>query len=405
MNNTKKITFFLLLCSGFMSCIYWNPTLGGKIIKILMYICLIYIFCKKKQISFFSSGISVCVLCFAFIPFLSIITAYLVHEQSFLHSCYGSQMHLMYLFYFLFHSYKINTKNILTSFFLLGVLWCLIEIIQQISYPSFWFATRMDNDEMELEIRNGIYRYNVFGYQFGLIMLFYSFTQYLKNRKIVYLFGLILGLVGIYLLATRQIMFAAILCLLYALYSREKIKMSSLLIVIGCGFLIYKNFNQLFGEFVDMTKEIDEDYVRFLSYEFYGVEYNNGNLLQILLGNGDPVRDSKYQLEINSYEEEGLWRSDIGLVGLYSLYGFFYIITIIYFFIFCYRNRKYIDLYLKMYLVFMFSTSIMLLHFGYGYGRIAITSFIFYLVDKSITYKKTKLKVYAPTSNNCNTCL
>lgn len=371
-----------------MSYIYWDPTLGGQLIKILMYLCVIYVIFQKKLKSPRDSKLFPYVLCFTFIPFLSIIPAMLVHNQSFSACMYGNQMHLMYFFFPLLYYWQVNPKDILKAFIVLGVLWCLIEIIQQISYPQFWFATRMETEDKSLEIRNGIYRYNVAGREFGLIMLFYCFMQYLKNKKFLYLIGFVLGLVGVYLLATRQIMVAVLICIIYALFACNKIKLSSLVILIGIGYLIYINSSLLFGDFVEMTERVDKDYIRFIAYEFYGLKYNDGNLLQILLGNGDPARESNYQIEIKRYEEQGLWRADIGVVGLYSLYGLFYVVAIVAFFIYCFRNRKYIDLYLQMYLIFMLSTCIMLYHFGGTYERIAIMSFITYLIDKSITKNK-----------------
>ena len=220
-------------------------------------------------------------------------------------------------------------------------------------------------------------------------MLFYSFVQYMKTRKRLFLFGFVLGLVGIYILATRQIMVASALCLLYGMFSLGKMKLSSFLGIAVVFTVIYLNMDVLFGEYIEKTtNDLTDDYVRFASYEFYGISYNEGNFLRILLGNGDPGRNTSYANEISKFEDYGLFRADVGIVGMYSLYGIVYVICVILFFAFCYHKRRYIDLYLKMYIVFMLVTSVMLWHFGYSYERISIMSCIFFLIDKSISRNK-----------------
>ena len=127
-----------------------------------------------------------------------------------------------------------------------------------------------------------------------------------------------------------------------------------------------------------------------MSYEYYGISQNGGNLFQILLGNGCPGRNSQYAIEINKLEEVyGLFRADIGIVGMYSQYGLLYVINILAFFMYCFKMRKYIDLYLRMFIIFMITTSIMLWHFGLNFERISIMCLILYLIDKSISQHKS----------------
>ena len=221
----------------------------------------------------------------------------------------------------------------------------------------------------------------------------------MKNRKGIFLFGFVLGLAGIYILATRQVMVAAALCLLYGMFSLGKMKLSSFLCIVVVFAVIYLNMDVLFGEYIEKTtNDLTEDNVRLVSYEFYGIRYNEGDFLRILLGNGDPGRYTSYANEISKFEDYGLFRADIGIVGMYSLYGIVYVICVIMFFAFCFYKRRYIDLYLKMYIVFMLVTSVMLWHFGYSYERISIMSCIFFLIDKSISRNKS---LQSKQSNLC----
>lgn len=328
---------------------------------------------------------------FMLLPFLSIVPAALIHGQNIGESFYGTKFNLLYLEFFLLYIINIKEADILKIIWYLGVGWCMVEIIQQFTYPQIWFATRIGENNNTIEIRNGIYRFNIIGREFGLLMLFYTFVKYLQTHKTKYILGILIGLTGIYLLATRQIIVATAFSLLYGFFLSKKINLIS---TIGIGFiilLIYLNSDRLFGEYIEKTSEqLSDTNIRLLSYEYYGISQNGGNLFQILLGNGCPGRNSQYAIEINKLEEVyGLFRADIGIVGMYSQYGLLYVINILAFFMYCFKMRKYIDLYLRMFIIFMITTSIMLWHFGLNFERISIMCLILYLIDKSISQHKS----------------
>lgn len=386
-----KIFFTILLVILFSQCfslINWSQSLGGQITKlslvILAFFCIThYKFIPKSEINKF-------VLLLMLIPFISIFGSYYVHNQSLWTGFNSTFFSLTYLFYFLLYIFKIEEKTVLKLCIIFGLLWTFIEVIQQFTYPHIWFATRYDTFEKAIEVRNGVYRFNIEGREFGLLLLFFSFQKYLDTSKRKYLMGIVTGLVGIYMLATRQIMAAALLSLLYALVVMHKLKISTFLGLTVVGLLIYANMDTLFGDYIKMTKDVDEDYIRFVSYEFFGLEYNKGNVLPMLIGNGLNGRTSSYGMEIENYGDIGLFREDIGIVGMYSIYGIFYVLVIFLFFIFIFLKRKLIDTYLLMYVFYMFTTSIMLHHFGYSPHHIMTLCIVLYLINQSITRNKSR---------------
>lgn len=397
--NIFVVLLLLAVFTEGFSFVGWNPTLGGRFIQLVLYALMLYSVANINRINHYHMNLKPLLLCFMLIPFLSVIPALMIHGQDVSSSFYSTKKNFLYLMFFLPFLLKIKEEDMLKLFLYLGVAWCVVEIVQQLTFPKVWFAVRTATDEVEVEIRNGIYRYNTVGREFGLIMLFYSFVQYMKNRKGIFLFGFVLGLAGIYILATRQVMVAAALCLLYGMFSLGKMKLSSFLCIVVVFAVIYLNMDVLFGEYIEKTtNDLTEDNVRLVSYEFYGIRYNEGDFLRILLGNGDPGRYTSYANEISKFEDYGLFRADIGIVGMYSLYGIVYVICVIMFFAFCFYKRRYIDLYLKMYIVFMLVTSVMLWHFGYSYERISIMSCIFFLIDKSISRNKS---LQSKQSNLC----
>ena len=391
--KTIGILILLLFLTNIFSIKGYDSDLYRNLTKLVLFVIIIYTFIyrnelKKKQIRF-----KTFVLGLVIIPMLGFIPAYILHGQGFFASFLGAHINLGYIFFFFLFLVKPKEEQIVKIFCMLGVCWSCIELLQQFTYPTYWFATRGDTINSSIEIRNGIYRYGVLGNQFGLILLFYCFEKFMLEKSKKYLLGIIIALIGIYLLATRQIIAMSIVCLLAGLFMMKKISVGSLVVIAMMSVAIYVNADALFGKFIEMTESVDEDYIRFLAYEFYGITYNKGSILAFLLGNGNPYPPSAYSQEIDKYEQSlGLWRADIGIVGMYSWYGIIYVIMILWFFIYVFKNRKYIDVYLQMYVLYMAGTSIMLHHFAYKLSNVIIGCFILYLIEINIMKNRQFLK-------------
>lgn len=379
------IILLVLLFSHCFSFVGWNPTLGGQITNAVLLLLLAYFVVNVSKLP--NTPMKPFVLGLMCLPFVSIIGSSTIHGQSFTEGFRTTMFTFSYIFFFLMYLLKVKARIILKMCIAFGAFWVAMEAVQQLTYPTIWFATRYDTFDNAIEIRNGVYRYNMEGREFGLILLFYSFQKYLQTPKRKFLLGIILGLVGIYLLATRQIMVASILCLLYGMVALHKIKISSFLAILAIVLLLYFNMDTLFGDYIEMTQDVDEDDVRVLSYNFYGLEYNHGQFLPFLLGNG-LEGDSSYGKEIEKLQDYGLYRADVGVVGMYSWYGIIYILLIIAFFVYIFKKHRLIDLYLKMYVLYMLVTSVMLHHFGYSTHHIMTLCIVLYLIDESILRNK-----------------
>lgn len=395
MDNKKLFGIIVLLLfftnifsiKGYDSDLYRNST------KIVLCIIILYTFFHRNELNRIHIRFKKFVLGLIIIPLLGVIPAYILHGQGILASLLGAHINLGYFFFFFLFLIKSKEEQIIKIFCILGVCWSGIELIQQFTYPTYWFATRGDTFEHSIEIRNGIYRYNVLGREFGLILLFYCFERFMHEKSKKFLLGIIIALVGIYLLATRQIMAMSVACLFAGLFMMRKISIVSLALITIVAVIIYANAETLFGDFIEMTESVDKDYIRFLAYEFYGITYNKSSVLAFLLGNGSPYAPSSYYREIDNLEQSfGLYRADIGIVGMYSTFGIVYVTMILWFFIYVFRHRRYIDTYLLMYVLFMAGTSIMLHHFAYSLSNVITGCFIFYLIEINITKNKRRLQ-------------
>lgn len=364
--------------------------------KWLSVIMFFYIILNKGKTNLNNGIIMKQIFCFMLFPFISILMAGLFHDQDLLNSLNATSMHLGYSLFFLMLIWEVPYNSVLKSVVVLGLIWCMIQIIQQITAPVFLFSNSVAllQDAEVGNDRNGIYRYMPLGYQFGLIFLFYFFQQYLEKKKNYSLIGIVIGLLGVYFTATRQTIGVTILCLVIGMFISKKIKLSAFLGISVLFYVIIMNFDALFGQFIEKTADKDDmsTVARLNAYSIYGLELNDWNPLKMILGNGDPGRGTMYQRYIRNIEiRQWAVRADIGIVGMYYTYGLIYVTAIFIFFIKIFRKWKFVDLYLKLFVIFIVCTSPMLWHFGYSSAYIGIYSFIYYLLEKNI-HKNLNIK-------------
>lgn len=390
MRNNIFIFLILLYSSQCFSYIDLNVST----VKLTITFISLGIFCfliLKNKLYQKHSSLQKFIYAFLFLPFLSCIPASLLHDQDFLTSLKATAFNLTYVCFFLLFALKAEVKDIIKSFCILGCMWTIIQAIQQFTYPTYLFASRLDTLDTNIEIRNGIYRYAVTGVYFGVFLTFYCYEKILSQKNKLCLLGFIVGLIGIYLTTTRQIIASVLLCLGIGLIISKKVKAVSFILLSIVGSIIYLYADVLFSEFIEKTQNLDSDYIRFQTFHFFGLEYSE-SVLSIILGNGQYSIGSTYGKEILRYRDFGMYLSDIGLVGLYSLYGIIYIINILLLFFFLYKKRKCLDLYLQLFFIYLFITSIMLVHFGYNVHSIICTCFTFYLAERSI-YRNSIKKI------------
>lgn len=391
MLNRKIFIIFilLLLFLKVFSLIAFDDVLHDRLCKVVILGMSIFVYLKigiKNDI--FLDKINVLLLS---IPFFSIISANIIHGQSLLDSISVTIINLTYAFYF-FIIYKNPRKDqIIKLLVFLGVCWSIINIVQQFSSPFVLFM------EQKFSVRNGLINFFIFGKDLGVLIIFYFFNSLFTRRSISKnIIGLFIGLGAIYCLGTRQIFLTIGFCLVVGLFYYNKINFKHLcLLVILFGFLFF-NFDKLFGEFIAMSSNDDWSVqARQLSWYFYGYEYNGSNIISIILGNGREMTTSAYGKEIDAFqnyfgEGRGYWRDDIGVVGLYSYYGLVYVVVIISYFIYVFRNFKYIPAFLRMYVWYTLLTSATLYHFSAHYSVMAISCMVNYIIRQSILEGKSQ---------------
>jgi hypothetical protein len=351
-------------------------------------ICFFFLFSHKKfhkQMHF-----KYYVLLFMLLPFLSVISCYFIHGQAIYLTVFALRLHFCWLFYFILHYIQMSVREILKIYIFIACVWVLLEVIQQFTYPIYYFYTRLRPGEEWVGIRGGIYRYMITGTFYAVfVLLYYLQNSYMSNKKKTNLFFLLFFLTGIYLNMTRQIMVAILFCLFITPFMVNMIKPAKkiryVLGIICVLVLIYYFRNNLWGEELTetTTEQInDEDYVRFASFRFYLNYWDHWSCF--IFGNGLYHKTSLYGKYMDYVEKDlGLFRWDVGIIGELSSYGIIYIVTYLLFcFYFFYKYRD-IELYLKLYFIFTLMIVILVFPFRNGHEFIFFSTFL-YLCDLSL---------------------
>ena len=393
MNKKNIFIAFVLLSSinfwSFQGNKYQNVFALLQLILSSFFIIYIAVFRKQPGNMYFKKY----VLLFMFLPFLSILPCYAVHDQSLFISTRIMLMQLCWLFYFVLHRFQISEKEILKIFIFIGFIWTFLELVQQFTYPTYFFYNRGDTLERDIEIRGGIYRYMIEGLLFGVLAFFYFLHKffYSNQQRMKNLFFMIFFLLGIHLYMTRQVTVAVLACVFIAPFFLKINFRKKILFFLGGIILIgsiYIYRDMLFGELIEKTgDQMNEENIRVTSYKFYLNYWDDWSCF--VFGNGVPHSNSSYGTYLINYlqKELGLYRSDIGIVGELSKFGIIYIIVFIAFCFYFFRKSKEIKLYLKLYFILIIFNLPMSFPFFEG-GDYLIFSVYFYLCDRSIETSK-----------------
>lgn len=326
------------------------------------------------------------------VPFLSAIPCYLYRHQAIGETFLATKYLLFWLFYFVLIKCEYDSHAVLKAMRNLAVIVALIYILQQVFYPGFYLFDDAGNS-MELEQRNGLYRFRLFWIiPYVYIAFYYFLEKYIKTKDThSFLFTAFL-IIPIYLTLTRQIWFCILLpVFFYPLINGGRISVKKFFQFVICFiilYIVYLNIDVIVGkQLMERTQdENSSDNVRVLAMNFYGLEYWE-NWFNVLLGNGKPYGfANEYGQFINKMETDYcLFRSDVGIVGVFSLYGLAYIAALIALYVKTFKNFKYISTNFRLLVI----ASILNLPLACWTDFPIYMSIIYFLIDSDI--KKNKL--------------
>lgn len=332
-----------------------------------------------------------------FFVFLSSVPAYLFHDQGFLISLIASRTVFLWMLYFLLHKWDLHEVKMEKIIINIGLIWSVIMIVQQITFPLVLFTFYPDASEDSLinnsDTRGGLIRIFVSGTPFAYFTIFYYWRKIFDDFSIKKLCLFLLIFAGLFFSGSRQIVFGVLLILFidfmltFNFKSKKSLQFSLLIVITGivASPFLFNYISSLvqLSESQDVT---DTDYIRALEMYFFLFEYW-GHWLCYFFGNGwEHASLSEYGKEMTTYVVDRLhfYRSDVGLIGALNKFGLFYVLVIfsIYFKILIKPKGIIVPRYIKQFFIFLFLISFTGGDYFERTDSLLLLLIIFYIIDK-----------------------
>ena len=384
----RSILFFILLCmTNFYSCIYFD-------LKIYQHIHLVILlfFIHTTLKCYFSAELlhKKYILAMVLLPLGSIISAQILHNQSCTDTLVVHRMHLGWLIYFLMAKFKYTSKDIFKALFVFSVIYSIINLTQQWTFPLAPFGVRTIGSHFssnlldgEIEKRFGMLRFGIEGSEFVVLTLFLLIRNRRKNQ-LLYTILLLSAIMGF---GSRVSFFSSVLglCLIGFSYTQTKLKfiyIGAITILIVVIVLFWTN---IFGDLGNVQDNFEDS--RLTSYTYFWKEYIS-HPLSILMGNGVPHGSSKYALEgvVTYVGTEKAILSDVGILRTMYFWGGIYTFVFLLLMTKLLFNR-YLKIELKAIIIVLF-INIWVYCPLWEIGNMIYMGLFIYLCDISIKEKK-----------------
>ncbi|MCE6992756.1 hypothetical protein [Dyadobacter sp. CY323] len=211
-------------------------------------------------------------------------------------------------------------------------------------------------------------------------------------------------LVGFYYFGTRQFAASFVVCcvLMGVLGSGGSgARFVAILVLCVIGFVLYSFRYQIFGQYIQLTESDvgNEDYIRFLSADFFLKRNWPPGVFPRILGNGAPHSVTKYGAEVLMIQERyRFFASDVGMIGAYNTFGIAYVLNVLSISVKGLRYKLYEKT--RMWVPFVFLSSTMLLFISEYFSNASTIPFLcilFYIAD--LSFKRSKQLKSSVSSN------
>lgn len=297
-----------------------------------------------------------------------------------------------FLFYYLLRIWKLSPNEIMRIVCFFCIIWVIIEIGQQFTYPQYWFLGSR-NDTGFIQNRMGLWRFYIWGVDFVMIAFSYYagklFDGTVANKKLIYT---ILFAVGIFCYCSRKHIIAILAVCAYGILktnSKHKwsIRFLSILLLALLFINFYADFSEMNADAIEKQGE-GEDFIRYLAALFYINDFSDSVLYPIFgTGWGSDILENRLEYCTDVLR---FFRADIGILGYYSTVGLVGVSAILYYIFKVVKNWKYIDLSYRMFFIMKLILIIFDFWMMWAIGIIAYGTFL-YLLEENIKHNKTKI--------------
>jgi hypothetical protein len=312
--------------------------------------------------------------------FISMLGAYLYHDQSFAKTAIAQRVIYYYFIYFLLHFMRIEGKFIIRTIVAFALVYISLYAIQYVLFPMQITKSTMFLDRGTIRIFLSGAGYLVIAY---FIWLYLTFRSY----NIIYVTLLLVSLGIFVLMGTRQVIASMLLLTILFIFQSRMVKSKALLFtligfaIVPVYFLFQDIIYAMFEVSVEQSRNIETN-IRVRAAKYFLTEFYQDNLAYFT-GHG-AAGSTMYGLKMAEIAERyKFFQSDIGLIGEYTKYGALYVIAV---FIILYRSLT-VGLPEKlMFIKFNFLGILLTLVTGGGaFGgsgtNILINSMLLYMID------------------------
>jgi hypothetical protein len=330
-NNLLIVLIIICSTSFFSLSAIGSGQKAFELAGIVLIIVLIGIHLAYSKEKYFRQNFGV-LIGLIFLSFAtSVLMANFSRDQSISETIYAQRALFYYLFYFLLHQLKIDTKDLEKIFIGFGIWYIFIYLVQYFAYPKLIFDALIMNDR-------GTIRIYISGLDYLAVCYFIGIQGFLRTNKLKYLIFTLLNFSIFILQGGRQtIVLMALLFLIAILFSkRVKSRTVIIFLVLLCSGLVFFLFQGIFKEmFTQSQYDIGKgsNYVRYRTIMFYLHDFSK-TAWAYITGNGMFSSESGYGKEmLRLYTSKGYYLGDVGIIGMFAVFGIFFIIALLGFFI------------------------------------------------------------------------
>lgn len=257
--------------------------------------------------------------------FLSIFPAYFFRDQDFITSLIVNRGLIIYIFLPIILYIQPSEKEIIRTLVYYTIVYMIIWIIQALYHQPISTAleSKLELGRARFELQETEFGYLFPGFTIILVLLYYKIQQFKENVSIVKFIPVAVLISLFFIFQNRGTLFFAILVFGFAIFKiRSKYKTILFFFFGSLILLAIVSTSFYWSELFKQTTEdlSNPDYNRIKSFFYFGFVYSPHWLCDIF-GNGFLSLKTSGGFFIDQLKNEGLFQSDMGLMGLWSLYG------------------------------------------------------------------------------------
>lgn len=258
---------------------------------------------------------------------ISFIPAYLYYGQHLYHSVTVYRHFLGYFAFFLFLSIQPSRTELKIASYVFSVIYILTAVYGSLIDTSFFYIVPDSDSEF---IADGEFIHHIPGDQFLMLAYIFALNDIRNNKMSPKLFAVLIATLGmIFLTQSRTLLFSALVIGIFSAMAnrsaRQRLTIGTLVIVtLSVAVLLAWNYvDLLITETIDQLTDQDYNRVKAITY-FFSVE--NGTM-SCFWGNG--FISGKVHPIMEQLRQEGIFHSDLGLIGFWHQFGLIAVITIL----------------------------------------------------------------------------